>query len=161
MLPSLDDADDALQEAQLLAWRGLYGFQGRAPLRHWLYRIATTTCLKIIRARGRVPRPAGDLFYLQPYPDRLLDQLVEGDPDPAAAVEQRNSVALAFVVATQQLPATQRAVLLLRDVLAYTRPRPPSCSIPASPRPTACCNAPAPRSEPTTTRTTVLAGPGR
>ncbi|WP_246002574.1 RNA polymerase subunit sigma-70 [Allorhizocola rhizosphaerae] len=120
MLGSLDDADDALQEAQLLAWRGLKGYEGRAPLRHWLYRIATTTCLKVIRARGRTPLPAGELFYLQPYPDRLLDQLIAGDPDPAAAAEQRDSVALAFIVALQQLPATQRAALLLRDVLAFT-----------------------------------------
>jgi RNA polymerase sigma-70 factor, ECF subfamily len=120
MLGSLDDADDALQEAQLLAWRGLHTFAGRAPLRHWLYRIATTTCLKIIRARGRVPQPAGDLSFLQPYPDRLLDQLAAADPDPAAVVEQRDTVALAFVVALQRLPATQRAALLLRDVLAYS-----------------------------------------
>jgi RNA polymerase sigma-70 factor (ECF subfamily) len=120
MLASLDDADDALQEAQLLAWRGLDTFQGRAPLRHWLYRITTTTCLKMIRTRGRVPLPAGDLVFLQPYPDRLLDQLATTDQDPAAAVEQRDSVALAFVVALQRLPATQRAALLLRDVLAYS-----------------------------------------
>jgi RNA polymerase sigma-70 factor, ECF subfamily len=120
MLGSLDDADDALQEAQLLAWRGLAGFEGRAPLRHWLYRITTTTCLKVIRARPRIPVPAGDVSFLQPYPDRLLDQLTAGDPDPAAAVEQRDSVALAFIAAMQQLPATQRAALLLRDVLAYS-----------------------------------------
>jgi len=120
MLGSLDDADDALQEAQLLAWRGLDTFEGRAPLRHWLYRLTTTTCLKMIRARGRVPLPAGDLVYLQPYPDRLLDQLTAGDGDPAAEAERRDSVALAFVVALQRLPATQRAALLLRDVLAYS-----------------------------------------
>jgi RNA polymerase sigma-70 factor, ECF subfamily len=120
MLGSLADADDALQEAQLRAWRGLDGFQRRAPLRHWLYRIATTTCLKLIRTRSRVPLPAGELVYLQPYPDRLLDQLTAGDPDPAASVEQRDSVALAFIAAMQRLPATQRAALLLRDVLAYS-----------------------------------------
>ena len=120
MLGSLDDADDALQEAQLLAWRDLGGFQGRAPLRHWLYRITTTTCLKVIRARRRVPLPASELVYLQPYPDRLLDQLSAGDPDPAASAEQRDTVALAFIVAMQRLPATQRAALLLRDVLAYS-----------------------------------------
>jgi RNA polymerase sigma-70 factor (ECF subfamily) len=120
MLGSLDDADDALQEAQLLAWRNLASFQARAPLRHWLYRITTTTCLKAIRARARIPLPASDLVYLQPYPDRLLDQLSTGDPDPAASAEQRESVALAFIVAMQRLPATQRAALLLRDVLAYS-----------------------------------------
>jgi len=120
MLGSLADADDAMQDVQLRAWRGLDGFQGRAPLRHWLYRITTTTCLKLIRARGRVPLPAGDLFFLQPYPDRLLDQLTAGGPDPAASAEQRDSVALAFIAAMQRLPATQRAALLLRDVLGYS-----------------------------------------
>jgi RNA polymerase sigma-70 factor (ECF subfamily) len=120
MLASLDDADDAMQEVQLSAWRGLDTFAGRAPLRHWLYRIATTTCLKIIRSRGRVPLPAGDLVHLQPYPDRMLDQLTAGVADPAADVERRDSVALAFIVALQRLPATQRAALLLRDVLAYS-----------------------------------------
>jgi RNA polymerase sigma-70 factor (ECF subfamily) len=76
--------------------------------------------LKAIRARARIPLPASDLVYLQPYPDRLLDQLSTGDPDPAASAEQRESVALAFIVAMQRLPATQRAALLLRDVLAYS-----------------------------------------
>jgi RNA polymerase sigma-70 factor, ECF subfamily len=118
MLASLDDADDALQETQLSAWRGLDTFAGRAPLRHWLYRIATTTCLKIIRGRGRVPVPVSDLVHLQPYPDRLLDQLTAGDP--AAEVERRDGVALAYIAALQRLPATQRAALLLRDVLAYS-----------------------------------------
>jgi RNA polymerase sigma-70 factor (ECF subfamily) len=120
MLGSLEDADDAFQEAQLLAWRGLNTFAGRAPLRHWLYRITTTTCLKVIRSRGRIPLPASDLVYLQPYPDRLLDQLTASDIDPAAQVERRDSVALAFIIALQRLPATQRAALLLRDVLAYS-----------------------------------------
>jgi RNA polymerase sigma-70 factor (ECF subfamily) len=120
MLGSLHDADDALQEAQLLAWRGLEGFEGRAPLKHWLYRITTTTCLKMIRGRGRIPLPAEELVFLQPYPDRLLDQLTETSGDPAAIAERRDSVSLAFVTAMQRLPATQRAALLLRDVLAFT-----------------------------------------
>jgi RNA polymerase sigma-70 factor (ECF subfamily) len=119
MLASFDDADDALQEVQLSAWRGLDGFAGRAPLRHWLYRIATTTCLKMIHRRGRIPLPASELVHLQPYPDRLLEQLTVNDADPAAEIERRDSVALAFIVALQRLPATQRAALLLRDVLAY------------------------------------------
>ncbi|HZM84303.1 MAG TPA: RNA polymerase subunit sigma-70 [Candidatus Limnocylindrales bacterium] len=120
MLGSLDDADDAMQEVQLLAWRGLGGFAGRAPLRHWLYRIATTTCLKVIRARPGIPVAASDLFYLQPYPDRLLDQLTAADGDPVAMALQRDRVALAFITAVQRLPATQRAALLLRDVLTFT-----------------------------------------
>jgi RNA polymerase sigma-70 factor (ECF subfamily) len=74
----------------------------------------------VIRSRGRIPLPASDLVYLQPYPDRLLDQLTASDLDPAAQVERRESVALAFIVALQRLPATQRAALLLRDVLAYS-----------------------------------------
>ncbi len=89
----------------------------------------------MIRARGRVPLPAGELFSLQPYPDRLLDQLTVGDSDPAAAAEQRDSVALAAITAMQRLPATQRAALLLRDVLDYspaeTSVGPPDRPIPA------------------------------
>lgn len=118
MLGSLDDADEAVQEVLLRAWRALDGFEGRAPLRHWLYRITTTTCLKAIAARGRQPQPVGEIGWLQPYPDRLLDQITDGDP--AAVVERRDSVALAFVVALQRLPAAQRAVLLLRDVLSFS-----------------------------------------
>jgi RNA polymerase sigma-70 factor (ECF subfamily) len=76
----------------------------------------------MIRGRGRVPLPASELVHLQPYPDRLLDQLTATDGDPAAEVERRDSVALAFIVALQRLPATQRAALVLRDVLAYSPP---------------------------------------
>jgi RNA polymerase sigma-70 factor (ECF subfamily) len=93
-------------------------YEGRAPLRHWLYRIATTTCLKARTARGRQPVGIDELSHLQPYPDRLLDEL-PADSDPAAEVERRESVSLAFVAALQLLPATQSAVLILRDVLAW------------------------------------------
>ncbi|HWH00779.1 MAG TPA: RNA polymerase subunit sigma-70 [Pilimelia sp.] len=118
MLGSYTDAEDAVQEAMLRAWRGIAGFQGTGPLRHWLYRICTTTCLKMISQRGRDPvRAAAEVAWLQPYPDALLDELPAGDPDPAAIVERRESVALAFVAALQMLPATQRAVLILRDAL--------------------------------------------
>ncbi|GAA0707262.1 RNA polymerase subunit sigma-70 [Dactylosporangium roseum] len=120
MLGSLDDADDALQEALVRAWRSLGTFEGRAPLRHWLYRITTTTCLKAIGARGRTPQPAGEPAWLQPYPDRHLDRLDPAAGDPALLAEQRDSVTLAFVVALQRLPASQRAVLLLREVLSFT-----------------------------------------
>lgn len=122
MLGSFDDADEAVQEAQLRAWKSLSSYEGRAPLLHWLYRITTTTCLKLIQARGRQPVPIGEPSFLQPYPDRLLDQLSVDSGDPAALVEQRESVALAFVVAMQRLPATQRAALILRDVLAFDTP---------------------------------------
>jgi RNA polymerase sigma-70 factor (ECF subfamily) len=119
MLGSLDDADEAVQDALLSAWRALNDYQGKAPLSHWLYRITTTSSLKVIRAKGRRPVPAGEIGHLQPYPDRLLDQLTDIDADPAAIAERRESVALAFITALQRLPARQRAALILRDVLAW------------------------------------------
>lgn len=120
MLGSYDDAEEAVQEALLSAWRGLDSYEGRAPLPHWLYRIATTTCLKTLRGRARRPATVAEVTHLQPYPDRLLDQLVDADGDPAAVAQRRESVALAFIAALQRLPATQRAVLILRDVLAWS-----------------------------------------
>jgi RNA polymerase sigma-70 factor (ECF subfamily) len=121
MLGSYADAEEAVQEATVRAWSGLGGYRGTGPLRHWLYRIATTTCLKMINRRGRDPvASAAEVAWLQPYPDLLLDQLVDGDADPAAVVERRESVALAFVAALQLLPATQRAVLILREVLGWS-----------------------------------------
>jgi RNA polymerase sigma-70 factor (ECF subfamily) len=118
MLGSYDDAEEAVQEVLLRAWRGLGTFEGRAPLLHWLYRITTTTCLKAIAARGRQPIIDAEVDYLQPYPDQLLDQLT--DPDPAAVITRRDTVTLAFITALQRLPATQRAVLILREVLTFT-----------------------------------------
>jgi RNA polymerase sigma-70 factor, ECF subfamily len=119
MLGSMDDADEALQDALLSAWRALGTYQCQAPLSHWLYRITTTSTLKVIRAKARRPVPTGEIGYLQPYPDRLLDQLTDTDADPAAIAERRESVALAFITALQRLPARQRAALILRDVLAW------------------------------------------
>jgi RNA polymerase sigma-70 factor, ECF subfamily len=120
MLGSYHDAEEAVQDTLLRAWQGLAGYEGRAPLRHWLYRITTTTCLKVIERRARDPLTATvDVAWLQPYPDALLDQLTDPDADPAAIADRRESVALAFVAALQLLPATQRAVLILRDVLAF------------------------------------------
>ncbi|WP_158566857.1 RNA polymerase subunit sigma-70 [Actinomadura craniellae] len=115
MLGSLDEAEEALQETMVRAWRGLHTYAGRAPLRHWLHRIATTTCLKAIERRGRAPATVAEVGHLQPYPDRWLDEL-----DPAVVVERREAVALAFVAALQLLPATQRAVVLLREVLCWS-----------------------------------------
>jgi RNA polymerase sigma-70 factor (ECF subfamily) len=119
MLGSYRDAQEATQEVLVRAWQALPGFEGRAPLRHWLYRIATTTCLKILAQRTRQPTTVADLTALEPYPDRLLDGLTP-EQDPAAEVQRRESVALAFVVALQLLPTTQRAVLILREVLAFS-----------------------------------------
>jgi RNA polymerase sigma-70 factor (ECF subfamily) len=124
MLGSFHNAEDATQETLLRAWQHLHTFQGRGPLRAWLYRIATTTCLKQLQSRQRrhvAARPEGaEVPWLEPYPDRLLDDLPHDGPDPAAVAEQRESVALAFVVALQQLTARQRAVLVLREVLSWS-----------------------------------------
>jgi RNA polymerase sigma-70 factor, ECF subfamily len=124
MLGSFHDAEEATQETLLRAWRGLDGYEARAPFRHWLYRIATTTCLKMRARRNRQPVAVGDVTFLGPYPDRLLDEMAAGDDpvggDPAAEVERRESVSLAFITALQMLPATQCAVLVLRDVLAWS-----------------------------------------
>ena len=122
MLGSLDEADDALQETLLRAWRGLRRFEPRSPIAAWLQAIATNVCLTgISRRRRRREIPAeiawsSELVHLQPYPDRLLDELAE----PAAAAELRESVELAFVAALQLLPPRQRAVLILRDVLGWS-----------------------------------------
>jgi RNA polymerase sigma-70 factor (ECF subfamily) len=118
MLGSLQDAEDALQDALLSAWIGLAGFEERASVRTWLYRIVTNRCLNLLRAAGRRPVEAakpGDVLWLQPYPDVLLDPA----PGPEARYESREAISLAFVTAVQLLPPNQRAVLLLRDVLGF------------------------------------------
>jgi RNA polymerase sigma-70 factor (ECF subfamily) len=120
MLGSYDDAEEATQETLLSAWRSLATYEQRAPLRHWLYRIATTTCLKLRDRRERQPISLIDVRYVQPYPDRLLDELGTSETDPAAAAETRESVALAFITALQCLRPMPRAVLILRDVLAWS-----------------------------------------
>lgn len=119
MLGSYHDAQEASQQTLLRAWQSLPGFQQRAPLRHWLYRIATTTCLKALAGRARLAESPTDLMVAEPYPDRLLDELSAGQ-DPAAVALRRESVALAFTSALQRLPARQRAVLILREVLAFS-----------------------------------------
>jgi RNA polymerase sigma-70 factor (TIGR02960 family) len=132
MLGSLQDAEDALQETLLAAWLGLDGFEGRSSVRTWLYRIATNRCLNLLRSAGRrpvtaVPLPVpppeptrlGEVPWLQPYPDVLLESLSDQAPGPEARYESRETISLAFVTAVQLLPPNQRAVLLLRDVLGY------------------------------------------
>lgn len=118
MLGSYHDAEEVMQDVLERAWRYLDSYQSQAPLRHWLYRIATTSSLKAIEARAKRPSTVAEIDYLEPYPDRLLDAL-PAESDPAAVVERRESVSLAFISALQLLPATQRAVVILRDVLAW------------------------------------------
>jgi RNA polymerase sigma-70 factor (TIGR02960 family) len=134
MLGSLHDADDALQEALVGAWKGLGGFEGRSSLRAWLYKIATHAAMRLGRNRpARVlsldhspattdPRQLGEPvlepIWLEPYPDALLG--AAGPTDPAARYDVRESVEIAFVAALQHLPATQRAVVILREVLAFS-----------------------------------------
>src|SRR5947209_7909615 len=132
ILGSLQDAEDALQETLVSAWRGLASFEERASLRAWLYRIATNRCLNILRERGRRPRPnatlpfdpppptrLSELTWLEPYPDELLEGIPDSDPGPDAHYETREAIGLAFITALQRLPPRQRAVLVLRDVLGF------------------------------------------
>jgi RNA polymerase sigma-70 factor, ECF subfamily len=132
LLGSLADAEDALQEALLAAWKGLDGFEGRASIRTWLYRIATTRCLNALRSASRRPTAAappgvtppeptrlGEVTWVEPYPDLLLEGLADVAPGPEAWYEARESISLAFVVAVQRLSPHQRAVLILRDVLGF------------------------------------------
>jgi RNA polymerase sigma-70 factor (ECF subfamily) len=114
MLGSVDDADDALQETMLRAWRGIGRFEPRAELSAWLYRIATNVCLRMLEQRGRRETAAVDA-YLQPYPDALLDE-----ETPERAAERRETIGLAFVAAVQLLSPRQRAALILRDVLGWS-----------------------------------------
>jgi RNA polymerase sigma-70 factor (TIGR02960 family) len=102
----------------LRVWRSLGTYEQRAPLLHWLYRIATTMSLKIIENRAKQPGADAEIDYLEPYPDALLDVL-PADTDPAAAAERRESVSPAFIAALQLLPATQRAALILCEVLTW------------------------------------------
>lgn len=133
MLGSLQDAEDTLQEVLLAAWIGLEGFEGRSSLRTWLHRIATNRCLNALRSSVRrsagagaplpepVPEPSrrGEVLWLQPYPDLLLDELQDRAAGPEAVYEEREAVSLAFLTTVQLLPPNQRAVLVLRDVLGY------------------------------------------
>src|SRR5687768_16658 len=119
MRGSLHDADNAMQETMLRAWRAIARFEPRPSLAAWLYRIATNVCLRTLEQRSR--RAAHEIGReLQPYPDRLIEDLAAGDPGPAAQAEEREAIGLAFVAALQFLPPKQRAVLVLRDVLGLS-----------------------------------------
>ncbi|WP_345384248.1 sigma-70 family RNA polymerase sigma factor [Pseudonocardia yuanmonensis] len=133
MLGSVHDAEDALQETLLAAWRGFAAFEGRASLRTWLYRIATNRCLNARRSASRRPAAAwdvpgveppeptrlGEVTWLEPLPDALLDGVPDRKPGPEARYERAETVSLAFVTALQTLPPRQVAVLVLRDVLGF------------------------------------------
>ena len=119
MLGSLHDADDALQETMLRAWRGVDRFEPRAPLAAWLYRIATNVCFRLIEQRDRRSETFADA-HLEPYPDGLLETVPSRSPGPDALAEERESVGLAFVTAMQLLPPKQRVVVVLRDVLGWS-----------------------------------------
>ena len=133
MLGSLQDAEDALQDTLLAAWQGLDGFEGRASIRTWLYRIATNRCLDRIRSADRrpakewdipgveAPEPTrlGEVAWLEPYPDAMLDDALGVPLGPEARYEQSESISLAFVTALQVLPPRQLAVVVLRDVLGF------------------------------------------
>jgi RNA polymerase sigma-70 factor (ECF subfamily) len=135
MLGSLHDAEDALQDAALRAWRGIARFEGRSSLRSWLYTIATNTCLNAIERRPKrvlpidygpatdphdgLGMPPIEATWVEPFPDKGLG-LEDGYAAPEARYEQRESVELAFVVALQELPPNQRAALILREVLGFS-----------------------------------------
>ena len=133
MLGSFQDAEDALQDTLLAAWQGIEGFEGRASVRTWLYRIATNQCLNARRSASRRPPRAwdmpaveppdptrlGEVAWLEPFPDTLLAGAIDVPPGPEARYEQTEAISLAFVTALQALPPRQLAVLVLRDVLGF------------------------------------------
>lgn len=120
MLGSLEDAEDLVQETFLRAWRRRDTFAGRATVRAWLYGIATNASLDAIATKRRRARASEEVLWLQPYPDRLLDAVAPREDEPDVAVVSKESIELAFMVALQHLPATQRAALIVRDVLGWS-----------------------------------------
>ena len=133
MLGSFHDAEDALQDTLIAAWRGLSSFEGRASIRTWLYRVATSRCLNMLRsARAstreeglmqptELPQPTrlGEVLWIEPYPDALIDRVADGTAGPEARYQSTEAVSLAFMTALQLLPPRQRAVHILRDVLGF------------------------------------------
>jgi len=137
MLGSFQDAEDLVQETLLRAWRSRAQFQGRSSFRAWLYRIATNACLDALAHSSRrvlphqltpaadprassVPSPDPEVAWLQPYPDRLLDEVAASDAEPDALVVAKETIELAFLATIQLLPPRQRAVLILRDLLGWS-----------------------------------------
>lgn len=132
ILGSIHDSEDAVQDTLLGAWQSLRSFEGRSSIRTWLHRIATNRCLNKLRAESRrlkpettsmldLPEPTrlGEVLWLEPYPDSLLEGLADPAPGPDVRYQAKEAISLAFVTALQLLPPRQRAVLILRDVLGY------------------------------------------
>jgi RNA polymerase sigma-70 factor (ECF subfamily) len=133
ILGQVQDAEDAVQETLFSAWSALESFEERSTLRSWLYRIATNRCLNMLRDSGRRPESAlavpssspeptryGEVLWLEPYPDALLEGIIDSAAGPEARYETREAVSLAFLTALHRLPPRQRAVLVLRDVLGFS-----------------------------------------
>jgi RNA polymerase sigma-70 factor (TIGR02960 family) len=123
MVGSFEDAEDLVQETFLRAWRSRHTFQRGGFLRAWLYRIATNACLDSLRRsarRAQAPRASAEVPWLQPYPDRLLDEIAPTEDEPDAVVVARETIELAYLTVIQLLPPRQRAVLVLRDVLGWS-----------------------------------------
>ena len=138
MLGSFDEAEDLVQESLLRAWRHRNTLKASQGFRPWLYRIATNCCLDELRRRSRRPPPGGtyaDIPWLQPYPDRLLDELAPSEQEPEAVAVRQETIELAYVAAIQLLAPRQRAALILRDVLGFSAAetaRQLDCSVPAA-----------------------------
>ena len=157
MVGSVDEAEDLVQETFLRAWRAYDGFEGRSSVRTWLYQIASNTCLTALERSARRPLPSGlggpgqdagqppaadlDIPWLQPIPDALV---TPESADPADIAVSRESLRLALIASFQYLPPRQRAVLILRDVLAFPAADVATCSAPLRPRSRARCSEPAP-----------------
>jgi RNA polymerase sigma-70 factor (ECF subfamily) len=123
MLGSFEEAEDLVQETFLRAWRGRESFEGGPWFRAWLYRIATNACLDAIRRRSRQVRSLqsfAEVPWLQPYPDRLLDEVAPSEDEPDAVVVAKETIELTFLAVIQLLPPRQRAVLIVRDVLGWS-----------------------------------------
>lgn len=158
MLSSIHDAEDAVQETYLRAWRSYGGFEGRSSLRTWLYRIATTTCLRALenRARRALPTDLGgpgqepaaalvtrpELPWLDPVPDTMLAGSALETGDPLSVVAHRDSVRLAYIAALQLLPRASVPCSCCAPSWPSAPPRSPRCSRPSRPRSTACSSAP-------------------
>jgi RNA polymerase sigma-70 factor (ECF subfamily) len=119
MLGSLEESEDLTQETFLRAWRKRKGFEGRSTFRAWLYRIATNACLDALAKRPRRAVTGTEIPWLEPYPDRLLEEMPAADAEPDEAVVSKETIELAFMAAIQHLTPKQRAVLILRDVLGW------------------------------------------